>query len=64
MLLGACNPQFVYNAIAADPPVALRLPCNVIMGESATDTRISVPTSAALLPGRPDISEPVSALLL
>jgi uncharacterized protein (DUF302 family) len=63
-ILGACNPQFAYDAITTDRSVALLLPCNVVLDETETGTRISVPAPAALLPGRPDITEPVSALLM
>lgn len=63
-ILGACNPQFAYEALSTDRSVALLLPCNVVLDETETGTRISIPSPEALLPGRPEITGPVTELLM
>ncbi len=63
-ILGACNPQFAYEALTTDRSVALLLPCNVVLDETDTGTRISIPSPEALMPGRQDITEPVTDLLM
>lgn len=39
-ILGACNPNFAYQAISHDPSTALLLPCNVVI--EATETGVTV----------------------
>ncbi|MCL5973684.1 MAG: DUF302 domain-containing protein [Ferrimicrobium sp.] len=63
-ILGACNPQFAYDAITSDRSIALLLPCNVVLDATETGTRVSVPAPEALLPGRAEITQPVTALLM
>lgn len=41
-ILGACNPTFAHRALEIDASVALLLPCNVVLEESDSGTRVRV----------------------
>ncbi len=36
-ILGACNPNYAYKALASEDHIGLMLPCNVIITESASN---------------------------
>lgn len=41
-ILGACSPQFSYQAILTDEKLGLLMPCNVIVQEKEGKTEISI----------------------
>ena len=41
-ILGACNPEFAYQAVLIDPAASLALPCNVVLEAVGGSTRVSV----------------------
>jgi uncharacterized protein (DUF302 family) len=41
-ILGACNPEFAYEAMLIDPAASLALPCNVVLEGVGSSTRVAV----------------------
>jgi uncharacterized protein (DUF302 family) len=65
VILGACNPQFAHQALAAEPEIGLLLPCNLIVyeedGGSVVSAMDPVKVLTALIdrPGMAEIARQV-----
>lgn len=49
VILGACNPQFAYQALQAELDLGLLLPCNVILYEEDGETVIGAVDPQAMM---------------
>ncbi len=59
-ILGACNPQFAYQALQAEPQIGALLPCNVVVRadtSGSTVVEIMDPRAVLELVGRPEITQ-------
>ena len=62
-ILGACNPTFAHQAIAAEPSIGLLLPCNVVVRQDAAGgvhVEFLDPQAMFDLVGKPEVA-PVAA---
>jgi len=62
-ILGACNPAFAHQAIAAEPSIGLLLPCNVVVRQDAAGAvhvEFLDPQTMFDLVGKPEVA-PVAA---
>jgi uncharacterized protein (DUF302 family) len=64
-ILGACNPTFAQRALQIDPSVSLLLPCNVVVEDIGSGTKVSAVDPLGLMddPAFADLGSEVSTRL-
>ena len=64
-ILGACNPTFAQRALQIDPSVSLLLPCNVVVEDIGSGTKVSAVDPLGLMddPAFVDLAGEVSTRL-
>lgn len=57
-VLGACNPPLAHRALSAEPGIGILLPCNVVVEQHGTGSRVWITDPEALfaLVGREDVA--------
>ena len=66
-ILGACNPQFASQALAAEPQIGALLPCNVVVRvDGAGSTRVAFmdPNAVLRLVDHPEVARLAGAVRL